>query len=58
MIPIELICHELNRLTIDYYSCNDQHIKSLIESDIKLLSNALFLIGHMTMSYSECELVT
>jgi len=52
MIPIELICYELKRLTDDYYICNNQHTKSRIESDIKLLSKALFLIGH-TMSYIE-----
>lgn len=43
MIPIELICHELKRLMDDYYKCEDAELKVEIHSDIKLLSNALFL---------------
>lgn len=43
MISIELICHELKRLMDDYYKCEDAKLKVEIHSDIKLLSNALFL---------------
>ncbi len=43
MIPIELICHELKRLMDDYYKCEDAELKVQIQSDIKLLSKALFL---------------
>lgn len=43
MIPIELICHELKRLTDDYYKCGKPDIKKLIYDDIKLLSHALFI---------------
>ena len=43
MIPIELICHELKRLTDDYYKCEDAELKVEIHRDIKLLSSALFL---------------
>lgn len=44
MVPTELICHELKRLKDDYYRCQDPAIKKAIFSDIKLLSDALFLI--------------
>lgn len=44
MVPTQLICHELQRLQEDYYRCQDPAIKEAIFSDIKLLSNALFLI--------------
>lgn len=43
MVPIELICHELKRLTDDYYKCKEPSIQEQIHSDIKLLSKALFL---------------
>lgn len=43
MIPIGLICRELKRLTDDYYKCGSLEIKGLILSDIKLLSQALFV---------------
>ena len=42
-MPIELICHELKRLTNDYYKCENPDIKELIHRDLKLLSEALFL---------------
>lgn len=43
MTSIYLICTELKRLTDDFYSCENPEIKELIYSDIKLLSEALFL---------------
>jgi len=43
LIPVDLICHELRRLTDDYYRCNDLMIKEQIYNDIQLLSEALFL---------------
>lgn len=43
MIPIELICHELKRLVDDYYKCDNLAVREIIHSDIKLLSQALFL---------------
>lgn len=43
MIQIELICHEIKRLTDDYYRCFIPEIKKDIYSDIKLLSKVLYL---------------
>jgi hypothetical protein len=43
MIPIELICRELKRLTDDYYKCDNPEIKKIIQNDMKLLSYALFV---------------
>ena len=43
MIPIELICRELKRLTDDYYKCDNSEIRKLIHNDMKLLSYALFV---------------
>lgn len=43
MIPIEFNCHELKRLTDDYYKCDSPEIKELINNHMKLLSEALFL---------------
>ncbi len=46
MIPIELICRELKRLRDDYKKCENTEIKKQINSDIELLSEALFLCDH------------
>lgn len=43
MIPIKLICHELKRLTDDYYKNQNATLKEQIHSDSKRLSKALFL---------------
>jgi hypothetical protein len=43
MIPIELICRELQRLTDDYYKCENTEMKNLIHDDIKILSYTLFV---------------
>ena len=43
-MPILLIYKELNRLVDDYYKCPELHIKELILTDLKLLTDALLLI--------------
>ena len=42
-MQIELICHELKRLTDDFYKCDNPNIKRMIQSDIELLSKVLFI---------------
>lgn len=43
IMQIELICHELKRLTDDFYKCDNPNIKRMIQSDIELLSKVLFI---------------
>jgi hypothetical protein len=55
MLQIELICHELKRLVDDYYRCDIMILKQQIYSDIKLLSEALFLSDQATYCSSSKE---
>ncbi|PAD27366.1 hypothetical protein CHH62_02170 [Niallia circulans] len=54
MLRIELICHEIKRLMDDYYKCQNAKLKKQIQSDIKLLSNVLYL-SDLPDEYHEAE---
>ena len=54
MLRIELICNEIKRLMADYYKCEDAQLKKQIHSDIKLLSNVLYL-SDLQDEYHEAE---
>ena len=43
-MPLLLIYKELNQLVDDYYKCPELHIKELILTDLKLLTDALLLL--------------
>ncbi|MEK4441460.1 MULTISPECIES: hypothetical protein [Niallia] len=54
MLRIELICNEIKRLMANYYKCEDAQLKKQIHSDIKLLSNVLYL-SDLPDEYHEAE---